>query len=553
MPLPLNVETVILHGRYVELDGDPCFPGYVLFNSNVRLRNPNADVIIVPVSIRADLDSNGEFTVTLPTTNDPDNIPEDWTYTVQENLPNFSRTYGLKLPITLADPPLIVELADLSPTVGDDPSSPELTEIAWTQVSGKPATFPPSIHNHPIAEVTSLQAILDGKAGTAHNHDGTYSPATHNHDAQYSGLAHSHSQSDVAGLELELADKSEVSHTHQIVQAPAANQSATIFRGFDSTQIEPVVKMQNHDGSFTMAEVNYGSVTFNVPINVPYFTVTNSFIIDGDGRRYYWSDTDPDLGPLGIAPLGSLWLDGPNMLIKKKTSTSPDPEVWTAQPVPVHTHSAADITSGTIAIARLPVGETATDVAVGNHTHSTGAHIHDAAEVTTGTVDFARLPTGVGASQVAIGNHGHGLDVVGTKISSGRTTDFTTTSTTQVTVTGVSVNIPVAGTYYFRCAVLWKCSATGASAMTLGINGPTATQIRINFLKQQPAIVSASRDTYGDSPHTPGNIDLTCLTTIEGGLIVTGTGALFLRGFVGVGTTTLTILAGTVMEVTRIS
>lgn len=453
MPLPANIETVILHGKYVELDGDPCFPGYVLFNSNVRLRNPNADVIIVPVSIRVDLDSNGEFTVTLPTTNDPDNIPEDWTYTVQENLPNFSRTYGLKLPITLADPPTVIELADLSPTIGDDPSSPELTEIAWTQVSGKPSTFPPSVHNHPIVEVTNLQATLDGKAGTAHNHDSAYSPASHNHNAQYSGLVHSHTESDVANLETDLAGKAALNHAHQIVQAAAANQSATIFRGFDGTQSEPVVSIQAHDG-FAMADFDYGSVTFNVPINVPYFTVSNSFIIDGAGRRFYWSDTDPDLGPLGIAPIGSLWIDGPNMLIKKKTSSGP--EVWTAQPVPVHTHAASDISSGTIAIARLPVGTTASDVAVGNHTHATGAHIHDAAEITTGTVDFARLPTGTGASQVAIGNHNHDAVYAPIQTFFRMSADFTTQSTSAVNVTGATITVPSAGTYEFRCVVFWS-------------------------------------------------------------------------------------------------
>lgn len=33
----------------------------------------------------------------------------------------------------------------------------------WTEVSGKPATFSPSTHTHPISEVTGLQTALDGK------------------------------------------------------------------------------------------------------------------------------------------------------------------------------------------------------------------------------------------------------------------------------------------------------------------------------------------------------------------------------------------------------
>lgn len=35
--------------------------------------------------------------------------------------------------------------------------------VAWAGVSGKPSTFPPSIHNHPIGEITSLQTTLDNK------------------------------------------------------------------------------------------------------------------------------------------------------------------------------------------------------------------------------------------------------------------------------------------------------------------------------------------------------------------------------------------------------
>ena len=39
--------------------------------------------------------------------------------------------------------------------------------VAWGDVTGKPTTFPPSTHNHTIAQVTGLQSALDGKpAGT---------------------------------------------------------------------------------------------------------------------------------------------------------------------------------------------------------------------------------------------------------------------------------------------------------------------------------------------------------------------------------------------------
>lgn len=49
-----------------------------------------------------------------------------------------------------------------------------------------------------------------------------------------------------------------------------------------------------------------------------------------------------------------------------------------------HTHTAADIGSGTLAIARIPTGTTSSTVALGNHTHSgyaTSTHNHDSTYV----------------------------------------------------------------------------------------------------------------------------------------------------------------------------
>jgi hypothetical protein len=45
------------------------------------------------------------------------------------------------------------------------------------------------------------------------------------------------------------------------------------------------------------------------------------------------------------------------------------PQDWVPVAVDTHTHAAADITSGTLDVARLPVGTGSTQVAAGNHTH----------------------------------------------------------------------------------------------------------------------------------------------------------------------------------------
>jgi Phage tail repeat like len=46
----------------------------------------------------------------------------------------------------------------------------------WTDITGKPPTFPPEVHTHIIGDVTGLQTALDGKQAA-----GTYANATHTH------------------------------------------------------------------------------------------------------------------------------------------------------------------------------------------------------------------------------------------------------------------------------------------------------------------------------------------------------------------------------------
>ena len=47
----------------------------------------------------------------------------------------------------------------------------KISSVGWNDVTGKPATFTPSAHNHTIADVTNLQATLDGKSATSHTHN----------------------------------------------------------------------------------------------------------------------------------------------------------------------------------------------------------------------------------------------------------------------------------------------------------------------------------------------------------------------------------------------
>lgn len=77
-----------------------------------------------------------------------------------------------------------------------------------------------------------------------------------------------------------------------------------------------------------------------------------------------------------------------------------------------HTHDAASITSGTLALARIPTGTTSSTVCVGNDSRLSDSripttHTHAAADITSGTLALARIPTGTTSSTVALGNHTH--------------------------------------------------------------------------------------------------------------------------------------------------
>lgn len=94
-------------------------------------------------------------------------------------------------------------------------------------------------------------------------------------------------------------------------------------------------------------------------------------------------------------PGGSAWAD-----VTGKPSTYPPS---------AHTHDAADLTSGTLDIARIPVGTSGTTVCVGNDSRLSDArtptaHGHAASDIVSGTIAYARLPVGATASTVAAGN-----------------------------------------------------------------------------------------------------------------------------------------------------
>jgi len=109
MTIDASVTQVTVQGSYVNFEGNP-IAGQIKFTLSDMLRNSLANQMIVPSTISVTLDSNGTFSVTLPSTNDTDVIPE-FVYTVEEAFPN-GRTYTVTLPANTVGN---LNLADISP------------------------------------------------------------------------------------------------------------------------------------------------------------------------------------------------------------------------------------------------------------------------------------------------------------------------------------------------------------------------------------------------------------------------------------------------------
>lgn len=99
MALPVEFNTGIVEATYVDLAGTP-MQGLVQFSASPEvLIAATSEVIVVPILREVALDADGHFYLELPGTDDPDINPTDWTYSVREVFPGFTRTYNIKVPI----------------------------------------------------------------------------------------------------------------------------------------------------------------------------------------------------------------------------------------------------------------------------------------------------------------------------------------------------------------------------------------------------------------------------------------------------------------------
>lgn len=114
--IPVGIPVTRLTGRFLHPDGSPGVGG-VTFRGPRSVTFAGADTIMVGL-IEVALDSNGEFSVVLMSTDTVEMSPTGWTYSVTERIVDCE---GRSYPIFLrADPPEVdlAELAPASPMVG---------------------------------------------------------------------------------------------------------------------------------------------------------------------------------------------------------------------------------------------------------------------------------------------------------------------------------------------------------------------------------------------------------------------------------------------------
>jgi hypothetical protein len=159
MPLPGNVSTLVVLGTFLTPEGNPS-TGTITFTPSRWLTNSGANVALPNSGVTKTLGTAGNFTVTLPVTDDGDLQPANWYYTVSEVVDGVSQSYALLLPGTAGSGGTVF-LADLAPAAELGPEYASLRGPA-----GEAATLAigttTSVSNAGTASVTNVGTNTNG-------------------------------------------------------------------------------------------------------------------------------------------------------------------------------------------------------------------------------------------------------------------------------------------------------------------------------------------------------------------------------------------------------
>lgn len=163
MPLTPNWTVIPVGTTYVDVEGNP-IAGQVKFTPRAIVTDAVYGQIIISNTITATLDNTGSFVVYLPATDDPDVVPNGFTYLVEEAFPN-GRTYDIEVPQSTVG---TLNLATLVPTTANAGAASLYVSLAqYFNINGRVTVIEGYSQSIAAAAVTTNFTALQSTNATA--------------------------------------------------------------------------------------------------------------------------------------------------------------------------------------------------------------------------------------------------------------------------------------------------------------------------------------------------------------------------------------------------
>lgn len=221
MALGPNLTTVQITGTYVDYEGT-AIAGQIRFSISEVLRNGTDDQMVAPSVVVVPL-ASGSFSVTLPATNDPDVVPNPFTYNVEESFAG-GRSYTISIPFNTVGS---LDLADISPNPVIDTTYVQLIDqTTWNSLEANIDTLDTQINQ------TTDKILATGKYWYIPSQFATYT-ALDTAFATYTALT-------AASYELDGTDIASFTSSAQAFASTASTSATTALNNASAT-INPLL------------------------------------------------------------------------------------------------------------------------------------------------------------------------------------------------------------------------------------------------------------------------------------------------------------------------